>query len=45
MWARGEHTSFHVLQLGLQKGASIGGVPKKLGDGPINLAPYQKKIL
>jgi hypothetical protein len=34
------------LQLGVQRGASIGGmpnVPKKSADGPINMAPFLKK--
>jgi hypothetical protein len=46
MWATGGYTCFHILQLGLQNGASIGECPtfqKKFGDQPINLAPSRKK--
>jgi hypothetical protein len=46
MWATWGYTCFHILQLGLQKGASIGECPtfqKKFGDRPTDLAPSEKK--
>jgi hypothetical protein len=38
-------TIVSVLQLGVQRGASIAGMhngPKKIADGPINMAPLKK---